>query len=130
MSHRAFNTIVVVWIALIVLACTIVGVKLAPAQEHQHHHPTETITGATAKFYSNWERPDLPGVSCCNRMDCAAVSRVRTRDGKIEAQRESDGQWLTIPREKMEFNRDSPDGRSHMCSMGTTVFCFIAGSGS
>jgi hypothetical protein len=102
----------------------------ALAQSQEHRHPDATHNGAAAEFYSNWMRPDMPNVSCCNHQDCTPVRHVRQINGRWQAQRESDGQWLTIPSEKIEHNRDSPDGRSHLCSIGTTVFCFIVGSGS
>ena len=95
----------------------------------QHQHPTEIITGATGRFYETWMRPDMPTVSCCNRMDCAVVSEVKRLGNRWEARRKSDGKWLVIPPEKVEERRDSPDGQSHMCSMGEAVYCFIAGAG-
>jgi hypothetical protein len=98
------------------------------AQEHRH--PGVTYDGATAQFYETWMRPDMPNVSCCNLQDCAPVRHVRQRpDGRWSAQREIDGQWLDVPPEKIEAGRDSPDGRSHLCSIGTTVLCFVVGVG-
>jgi hypothetical protein len=44
-------------------------------------------------------------------------------------QRSLDGVWITVPNERIELNRDSPDGRSHMCSQGELIFCAIIGSG-
>jgi hypothetical protein len=100
-----------------------------PALAQEHHHPAETITGATGLFYETWMRPDMPSQSCCNRSDCATVSEVKRIGNRWQARRKSDGKWLTIPPEKVEEGRDSPDGQSHLCSVGTTVFCFIAGAG-
>jgi hypothetical protein len=103
--------------------------SLAHAQEHQH--PTETFTGAVGQFYETWTRPDLPNVSCCSRVDCAPVRTARQgADGRWQAQRDSDGVWLDVPPERVEQNRDSPDGRSHMCSMASNVLCFIPGGGT
>jgi hypothetical protein len=99
----------------------------AGAQTHMHGH--EAIPGAVWTFYETWMRPDQPGVSCCNRLDCAPVAEVRHINGRWSARRKSDGKWLSIPPEKVEHNRDSPDGRSHLCSMGEAVFCFVVGSG-
>lgn len=101
-----------------------------PAAAQQHHHPTEGFEGATGRFYETWMRPDQPKVSCCNRMDCAPVSQVRQIAGRWQARRDIDGVWLDIPPEKIEEGRDSPDGRSHLCSIGSTVLCFIVGSGT
>lgn len=119
--------VLALWLMLILIAWALSLVSRARAQEHQH--PTETITGATGKFYETWTRPDAPAVSCCDRMDCAVVSEVRRVGDRWHARRKSDGQWLAIPPEKVEYNRDTPDGQSHMCSRGAAVFCFIAGAG-
>lgn len=45
-------------------------------------------------------------------------------------------EWVKVPASKVEYDRDTPDGRSHLCgrrygfngSNDFTVFCFIAGS--
>jgi len=100
---------------------------LAGSASAQHMHGNDEIPGSVGAFYETWTRPDMPHVSCCNRMDCAPVSEVRQINGRWSARRKSDGKWLSIPPEKVEQNRDSPDGRSHMCSMGEQVFCFVAG---
>ena len=95
-----------------------------------HVHPTETITGATAAFYETWMRPDMPDVSCCNRMDCYAT-QARRRGGRIEARHRESGDWVEVPRERLEQNRDSPDGRNHLCaSADRFVFCLVMGGGS
>lgn len=98
------------------------------AQEHRHGD--EIIPAVTGRFYETWDRPDMPGVSCCNRMDCAVVGGVRRVNGRLQAFRKKDGVWLTVPPEKVEHNRDSPDGESHMCSLGAVVYCFIFGTGT
>ena len=99
---------------------------LAHAQDHRHPPEHAAIH---ERFYSNWMRPDMPRVSCCNKQDCAPVRHARQVSGRWQAQRESDGAWLDVPPEKVEQNRDSPDGRSHLCSIGMTVICFVAGIG-
>lgn len=113
---------------ILVLMC---GPSLA-----QHVHPTETITGATAEFYETWKRPDQPNISCCNRMDCYPTE-ARFSSGHWRAKRREDGAWLTVPASKIEQNRDSPDGRNHLCapppgregSYENGVICFIGGAG-
>lgn len=119
------------FVAVLALAGAISScVPVIPAvQAQEHKHGDEVITGATGKFYENWMRPDQPLISCCNRLDCAPVGGVRHVNGRLQALRTKDNVWLTIPPEKIEQNRDSPDGQSHMCSMHTTVFCFIGGAG-
>jgi hypothetical protein len=95
-----------------------------------HHHPTETIYGPRAEFYRTWHMPDAPGVSCCSDRDCY-VTRTRYRGGKIQAIHRESADWIDIPPEKIELNRDSPDGLSHMCASPLKyVFCFKEGGGT
>jgi hypothetical protein len=108
--------------------CLLLALLPSVAMAQEHYHPDETITGETARFYETWNRPDDPTVSCCNKMDCGVVSEVRLVGDRWEARRK-DGIWLRIPPEKIEQLRDSPDGRSHMCSRGSTVYCFKLGAG-
>jgi hypothetical protein len=78
--------------------------------------------------------PDNPDLSCCGQYDCYPTE-ARNENGVWFAKRREDGQWLRVPPEKVEHNRDSPDGRSHLCAPGperaylADVFCFIAGNG-
>jgi hypothetical protein len=103
---------------------------LAHASAQEHRHPTETIYGATAKFYETWMRPDVPTSSCCNKQDCY-MTRIRRVLGKLQAVHRESGDWIDIPPEKVEQNRDSPDGMSHMCaSTAKYVFCFKEGGGT
>lgn len=96
------------------------------AQEHSHE-------GTVGMFYERWMMPGPRTVSCCNKQDCAAVERVRRFNGELQFQRKRDGQWLTIPPDKLESNfddaYDSPDGFSHMCSNFDNVYCAVLGSG-
>lgn len=78
---------------------------------HQHEGQSEIIN----QFYSTWMKPDQPSSSCCNKIDCYATA-VRFVGGNIYARRREDGEWLRIPPEKVEHNRDSPDGRNHLCA--------------
>lgn len=101
---------------------------LAHAQEHQH--PGITIEGATGEFYRTWERPDMAGASCCNRSDCDTAVDVKQIDGRWWARKKNGGPLMSIPPEKVEQRRDSPDGQSHVCSVGSTVLCFLPGGGT
>jgi hypothetical protein len=101
--------------------------NLSIAQEHSHE-------GTVGRFYERWTMPNNRFVSCCNNKDCAPVEHVRrSPDGQLQMQRKSDGEWLTIPPEKLEQNYpdafDSPDGFSHMCSANQSVYCAVLGSG-
>lgn len=109
------------FVALFILPCA------ALAQEHRHQN--ETIYGATAKFYETWDRPDMPGSSCCNRSDCDVAIDVKKVQGQWWARKKGGGALISIPPEKIEQNRDSPDGQSHLCAIGGTVICFLPAAG-
>jgi hypothetical protein len=93
----------------------------------QHSHE-----GTVGKFYETWMMPDAPKTSCCHGEDCAPAAS-RFVGGKWQAQDPS-GVWVEIPAYKIEQNRDSPDGRSHLCGRkvwsGFAVFCFVRGGGT
>jgi hypothetical protein len=109
----------------------------AQAQDGQnpavlHRHPPQDQL-LHKKFYSTWHMPDNPTVSCCNDADCYPTE-IKYADGKIYAKRREDGKYILIPPEKVERNRDNPDGRNHLCapppsvsSPSDTVFCFALG---
>lgn len=103
-----------------------------PAMTQEHRHPPEHAA-LHLEFYDRWMRPDNRSVSCCNRVDCAPVKEARRINGVWMMERESDGEWMTVPDSKIENYRDdardSPDGRTHMCSAAAMVFCAVLGSG-
>jgi hypothetical protein len=111
-------------------------VAFPPIGNAQHRtHPTSDLP-LHEKFYSTWYMPDQPTKSCCNKADCYPTE-VRVLGGIIYARRREDGKWLRIPPQKVEHNRDNPDGRNHLCappptgsSPPDTVFCFALGSGT
>jgi hypothetical protein len=59
--------------------------------------------------------PDNPSVSCCNDADCYPTE-MKYVDGSIYAKRREDGKYIAVPAEKVERNRDNPDGRNHLCA--------------
>lgn len=105
------------------------------AQAQEHRHPVADLE-MHDKFYSTWMRPDMPTQSCCNKADCYPTE-ARMQGGRWQAKRREDGKWLSIPATKIEQNRDSPDGRNHLCApppdrervYDSGVICFIAGVG-
>lgn len=118
----------ILWTALAV-AAAYTAVHTAPlAVSQEHRHPPQDAE-THERFYKDWMRPDMPTVSCCNQQDCYPVeARMMGGDWYVK-QRES-GQWLRVPPEKIEHNRDNPDGRNHACiSPYGNVFCFIVGTG-
>jgi hypothetical protein len=103
----------------------------AGAHADRHHPPQDQALHE--KFYSTWHMPDNPAVSCCNNADCYPTD-VRFIDGRIYARRREDGKYILIPQQKVEHNRDNPDGRNHLCapppsfySPSDTVYCFALG---
>jgi hypothetical protein len=104
--------------------------------EHGHamlrHHPPQDLP-LHEKFYSKWHMPDNPALSCCNEADCYPTE-IRYVDGNLYAKRREDGKYIPVPPQKVERNRDNPDGRNHLCAPppnayypSDTVFCFALG---
>jgi len=107
------------------------------AASHEHgqadrHHPPQDMA-LHEKFYSTWRMPDNPTLSCCNNADCYPTD-IKYLDGNIYARRREDGKYILIPPQKVEHNRDNPDGQNHLCApppglsnSSDTVFCFALG---
>lgn len=119
---------------IVVVLFSVAFVSLAWGQEHRGH-PAQDME-IHRKFYSNWMMPDNRAVSCCHDEDCFPAQAKRV-DGQWYARKTDDEEWIPIPASKVEQDRDTPDGRSHLCgrkynvfASGFVVFCFIAGSGS
>ena len=124
-----FASIAAIATAAIILAHVF---SRAFAQDHRHPPQDEAIH---ERFYSTWFMPDNPARSCCNKADCYPTE-IKIEGNNIFARRREDGKWLFIPSRKVERNRDSPDGRNHLCApppgamyLPDTVFCFALGSG-
>ncbi len=104
----------------------------ALAQDHGHTHE-----GAVGKFYKTWTMPDNRAVSCCHDEDCGPA-QSKMVDGSWYARFTDDDEWTKIPVNKIETDRDSPDGRSHLCGRkftywgapNFTVYCFLPAGGS
>jgi hypothetical protein len=101
----------------------------------QHRHPPED-QALHEKFYSTWYMPDNPNSSCCNDADCYPTE-IKYVGGNIYARRREDGKYILIPPQKVERNRDNPDGRNHLCAPppnsfqpADAVFCFSLGGGT
>lgn len=110
------------------------GFSLAYAQDHKHPPQDQA---AHDRFYKNWMMPDNRAVSCCHGEDCSPAES-RFENGRWLARKIGDpGTFSPVPPQKIERDRDSPDGRSHLCGRHystdagkLTVFCFIAGGGA
>ena len=103
------------------------------AQEHQHPPQDRAIH---EKFYS-WMMPDNRQISCCHNEDCSPAESKYENGQWLARKVGDDGGFTPIPPRKIEHDRDSPDGRSHICGRRYgfngnefSVFCFIPGSGS
>lgn len=120
-----------IYLALVAIVGGTLLAVLMGAARGQHFHPPEHAA-IHDEFYRGWRKPDRPSESCCSDRDCYPVE-ARMVSGQWFAKRREDGKWLPVPPEKIETNRDSPDGRSHLCAFppghGDTVLCFIPGAG-
>lgn len=114
---------------------TVIGLGLyvnqAWPQEHRHPPQDHAIH---YQFYNSWMMPSNRAISCCHEEDCApAESKFENGHWLARKVSESDGPFTPIPDERIERDRDTPDGRSHICGRhfgeGLTVFCFIPGAG-
>lgn len=108
----------------------------APVAFPQEHHHPPADEAIHQKFYKNWMMPDNRGVSCCHDEDCSPAES-RFENGQWIARKVGDeGDFTPVPLGKIEYDRDTPDGRSHICGrrlpfLGNklSVFCFIVGAG-
>jgi hypothetical protein len=122
-------TLVILAVAALLLAFPL---RKALAQEHRHPPQDEPLH---ERFYSTWYMPDNPSRSCCNKADCYPTE-VKFQHGQWYALRREDRKYIPVPWQKVELNRDNPDGRNHLCAPPPTasyprdtVFCFALGSG-
>ncbi len=128
------------WLTIIfgVFSVLMISVAMVSCAKAQHAgHPPQDME-LHHKFYSTWNMPDNRAVSCCHDEDCFPA-QSKFEDGSWYARKTDDEDWVKIPANKIEQERDTPDGRSHLCgrkytymgaSSGFTVFCFLPGGGS
>jgi hypothetical protein len=122
---------------LLISGILILAVSSAIAQEH--HHPPQD-QAIHERFYSTWMMPDNRTMSCCHNKDCSPAESRFENGHWIARKVGDDGDWIAVPPRKIEHDRESPDGRSHLCSRRVwinnrgdqqlAVFCFISGAGS
>jgi hypothetical protein len=93
------------------------------AQEHRHPVEHQSLH---EKFYRDWMMPDNRSISCCHDEDCKPA-QSRQLNGKWQARHSDADEWSDVPAYKIETERDSPDGQSHLCGgrLGTGLL-FIA----
>ncbi|MBH5398084.1 hypothetical protein HZZ13_09805 [Bradyrhizobium sp. CNPSo 4010] len=118
------------WIVLIAPIAAGQAQETGHGAVHRQHPPQDQALHE--KFYSTWHMPDNPSLSCCNSADCYPTD-IKYIDGQIYARRREDGRYILIPPQKVERNRDNPDGRNHLCapppalSPLDSVYCFALG---
>jgi hypothetical protein len=99
------------------------------AEEEVHQH--EGMTSEVDRFYSTWMRPDQPNASCCNKNDCHPVE-VKQQGGTWFMRQSPGDKFTPVPNQKIEQNRDSPDGQNHGCMTKgpyPVVYCLVLGAG-
>jgi hypothetical protein len=139
-KHLLQDCLLVLIVLLVGLICLLA--IPAPAQEAflpndepghaERHHPPQD-QALHEKLYSTWHMPDNPAVSCSNNTDCYPTDTEYV-DGRLYAKRREDGKFILVPPQKVERNRDNPDGRNHLCAPppsltlpSDTVYCFALG---
>jgi hypothetical protein len=93
------------------LLATLVHAQEGEQNQAAHRHHPAQDRPLHERFYSTWHMPDNPAFSCCNNADCYPTE-IKSVDGKIYAKRREDGKYILIPPQKIERNRDNPDGRN------------------
>jgi hypothetical protein len=117
----------------LILICGIINPLLA--QDNQHRPEDQAIH---EQFYETWMMPRNRSTSCCHKMDCAPAEAY-FKDGFWWARKVTEPQYefsKILPTD-VEGERDTPDGRSHLCGRrsigyglsGFNVYCFIPGTG-
>ena len=129
--ERALRWIILGAVVVVALMFAVVAVF---ADEPHKHRPQDL--DLHHKFYNTWKMPDNRAISCCHDQDCQPAEAHQLPNGQWEARQEGDtGNFTPIPPQKVEYDRDSPDGRNHLCGrrlgIGNDfyVYCFIAGAG-
>lgn len=119
---------------ILIAAGLVLIIMPARGQEHHGHPPQDQAIHD--KFYKTWNMPDNRAISCCHDEDCFP-SQSKFENGSWYARKSDDEAWVQVPDRKIERDRDSPDGRSHLCGRrygfgnnDFSVFCFLPASGS
>ncbi len=89
-----------------------------------HAAPPPDGDPALAPWFRDLREPDT-GQSCCSIADCRPTE-ARTRGDHYEVLIE--GQWLTVPPDKVLHRSDNPTGRPIVCWTRTLgIMCFVHG---
>lgn len=139
MHDRAIRFWLGVFLCSFVALVALLGVAFAQ-EEHRGHKPEHMELHN--QFYSTWMMPDNRAISCCHDEDCEPAEAHQENGvwyARKVSEAESYPEYIRIPENKVERDRDSPDGRSHICgrrygfsngNMSMSVFCFLPAGGS
>jgi len=130
-----------IWVVILdnqnryILSLLILILAVGPAMAQEGHQPPRD-QAIHERFYSTRMMPQNRNVSCCNNHDCSPAE-ARLENGDWIARKVGEDDWAYVPPAKIDYDRDSPDGRSHLCGRHfvrngideLTVFCFIPGLG-
>ena len=128
------------WLGLVLVCAVVLAVSVALLVGARAEHKPEHMA-LHHQFYATWMMPDNRAVSCCHDEDCEPAEAYQ-KDGFWYARKISEvyehPEYTKIPPQKVETERDSPDGQSHICGRryngfagpGMSVFCFVPGNGS
>lgn len=87
-------------------------------------NPPPNADMSLAPWFQGLKQPGT-GMSCCSIADCRQTD-FRARGDHYEAM--IDGQWRTIPPDKVLNRTDNPTGRAVVCYTPTLgIMCFIRG---
>lgn len=116
-------------VMVFVVVAVMLGMAYGWAQEGAGHRPEDMAIHK--QFYNTWMMPKDRRASCCHQMDCAPAEAYRANGHWMARKVGDDTQpFLEVPQNAEEHERSNPDGRNHLCAIATSVFCFIAGSGT
>ncbi|SRR6266566_4810750 len=128
------------WAKIILVLLISMICDQARSQDHNGHPPQDQAIHK--RFYSTWMMPRDRQRSCCNEADCSPAESRLDSGGHWEARKveDKDADFTKVPEEDVEHQRDSPDGRSHLCGWRARglivtegsyhVLCFIPGAGT
>lgn len=112
-----------------VAALVVLCLSTAAAQDG-HRHPEHDME-AHKSFYWYLTRPDIPNAmrgSCCGDGDCYSTP-ARTVNGRWQALRREDQQWIDIPEERVVTREDElarrPDHQATLCALPSFTYCFV-----
>jgi hypothetical protein len=87
--------------------------------------PNANPNSDISKWYKSLERPDLPGIGCCDTSDCRPVPARLNTNGIWEVFLEKENIWIIVPEVKIIKDKNHPSGSAVLCHIGDHIFCFV-----